>query len=104
MLAGAPSAEGALDLTELPHEVIDLSHSNPVDLSGSHHDQNHQPLQTPLRPLPWEPEPGFSFTDWLNQEEEELAEVDVTEGGGVFLGCCDDLEQSGLDLRLSEFL
>nr|CUU99754.1 hypothetical transcript [Hymenolepis microstoma] len=54
--------EGALDLTELPHEVIDLSsQGNPVDLSGTH---PHQP-----RSELWESESLFSYTHFLNVDE-----------------------------------
>ncbi len=75
--------EGALDLTDLPHEVIDLSHSNPVDLSGGH-PHLVPAMNDQLRSLPWEPEPGFSFTELLNDD-------------GV-------LFEAGLDLRLPEIL
>ena len=76
--------EEALDLTEVPHEVIDLSHSNPMDLSGVH-PQPPRPGQVAL----WEPEPGFSFTDLLN--------VDVEDPRDLILAT--DFE-AGLDLRL----
>ncbi|VDN96026.1 unnamed protein product [Rodentolepis nana] len=54
--------ESALDLTELPHEVIDLSsQGNPVDLSGTH---PHQP-----RSELWESESLFSYTHFLNVDD-----------------------------------
>ncbi|KAL5109273.1 hypothetical protein TcWFU_007980 [Taenia crassiceps] len=77
------AGEGALDLTELPHEVIDLSHSNPVDLSGAHPHAS--------RPTLWEPEPGFSFTDLLNVDDEDPRGLLL---GGEF--------EVGLDLRLPD--
>ncbi|KAL5971140.1 hypothetical protein TSMEX_001146 [Taenia solium] len=77
------AGEGALDLTELPHEVIDLSHSNPVDLSGAHPNAS--------RPTLWEPEPGFSFTDLLNVDDEDPRGLLL---GGEF--------EVGLDLRLPD--
>ncbi|VDD79241.1 unnamed protein product [Mesocestoides corti] len=75
--------EGALDLTDIPHEVIDLSHSHPVDLSGTH--------PQPPRPSMWEPEPGFSFTDLLNVDDEDPRGLLLADGF-----------ESGLDLRLPE--
>ncbi|KAH9284211.1 hypothetical protein ECG_02982 [Echinococcus granulosus] len=77
------AGEGALDLTELPHEVIDLSHSNPVDLSSAHPHASRSTL--------WEPEPGFSFTDLLNVDDEDPR--------GLLLGSEFEV---GLDLRLPE--
>lgn len=54
--------EGALDLTELPHEVIDLSSQvNPVDLSGTH-------PQHPRSEL-WESDSLFSYTHFLNGDD-----------------------------------
>lgn len=61
-IPGAGS-EGALDLTELPHEVIDLSsQGNPVDLSGTHVTQQ-------ARPELWAQELQFSYRNYLHGDD-----------------------------------